>query len=108
MKFDGRMTVEIRSDGPIRLLAVDYMSDSKMRGYASVDRDRVFEPKPLSFGCSCSGSRALAVLRRISATEIEDFVVDGEIEVICQFCNRRQVFTPEEVLASEEGERRDH
>ena len=41
LKFDGRMTVETRGDGPIRLIAVDYMSDGQMRGYASYDAERV-------------------------------------------------------------------
>lgn len=245
LKFDGRLTVETRGDGPIRLIAVDYMSDGRMRGYASYDADRVneqaatraaqaspvphlignglmaltvdqgkgvelyqglvsldgatlsdcahnyfqqseqidtalklavshrdgawragaitmqrlaelgpgdtaivsadreddwrravallssatgdeltdpglsthtllwrlfhedgvrvYETKDLSFGCSCSDERALAVLRRIPATEMDDLVVDGVVEVICQFCNRRQTFTPDEIATSHEG-----
>ncbi|MEM7122810.1 MAG: Hsp33 family molecular chaperone HslO [Pseudomonadota bacterium] len=43
LKFDGRMTAETRGDGPIRLLAVDFMSDGRMRGYASFDRERIAE-----------------------------------------------------------------
>jgi len=43
LKFDGRLTAETRGDGPVRLLAVDFMSDGRMRGYASFDRDRVGE-----------------------------------------------------------------
>ncbi|MDA0218525.1 MAG: Hsp33 family molecular chaperone HslO [Proteobacteria bacterium] len=243
LKFDGRMTVETRGDGPIRLIAVDYMSSGQMRGYASYDAERVaaaqgtsagpvprlignglmaltidqgpqtelyqglvslegatladcahnyfrqseqidtalklavahregswragaltmqriaelgagdtpvlsadreddwrkavallstatseeltdpglssetllyrlfhedgvrvYERKDVSFGCTCSEQRAMAVLRRIPATEIDDLLVDGVVEVVCQFCNRRQVFTPEEIATRDEGE----
>jgi len=245
LKFDGRMTAEVRADGPVRLLAVDYTSDGRMRGYAGFDRERVaaemddpatrlspvphllgkglmaltvdqggdtelyqgiveldgatladcahryfqqsdqidtalklaverrggawragaitmqrlaelgpgdepiataereddwrkgvallgsatsdeltdpqlsahrllyrlfhedgvrvYRTKELSFGCTCSEKRALAVLRRIPATELEHLVVDGIVEVVCQFCNRRQVFTPAEIAATHEG-----
>lgn len=243
LKFDGRMTVETRGDGPIRLIAVDYMSDGQMRGYASYDAERVaqaadgaaagpvprlignglmaltvdqgadtelyqglvslegatladcahnyfrqseqidtalklavdhrdggwkagaitmqriaelgagdmpvlsgdrednwrkavallssatadeltdpalatntllyrlfhedgvrvYEARDVRFGCSCSQQRAMAVLRRIPATEIDDLLIDGVVEVVCQFCNRRQVFTPEEIAMGDEG-----
>lgn len=43
LKFEGRMTAETRGDGPIRLLAVDFMSDGQMRGYASFDAERLAE-----------------------------------------------------------------
>jgi molecular chaperone Hsp33 len=59
---------------------------------------RVFDARPVRFGCSCSDARALAVLRRMPATDIEDLTVDGVLEVICQFCNRTQIFTPEDVM----------
>jgi len=58
---------------------------------------RVFEPRGIRFGCSCSDERAMAVLCRMSATQIDDLAVDGVLEVICQFCNRAQTFTPEQV-----------
>lgn len=243
LKFDGRMTVETRGDGPIRLIAVDYMSDGQMRGYASYDAERVaqaadgsaagpvphlignglmaltvdqgpdtelyqglvslegatladcahnyfrqseqidtalklavdhrdggwkagaitmqriaelgagdtpvlsgdreddwrkavallssatadeltdpalatntllyrlfhedgvrvYEARDVRFGCSCSEQRAMAVLRRIPAEEIDELLIDGVVEVVCQFCNRRQVFTPEEIAMGDEG-----
>ena len=246
LKFEGRMTAETRGDGPIRLLAVDFMSDGKMRGYASfdaqrvaeaeaagglaespvprligagllaltvdqgpetelyqgivqldgatlaecahsyfqqsdqidtalklaverrddgwragaismqrlaelgpgdqpvlpIDREdnwrtamallgtatpaeltdpelsdhkllyrlfheqgvRVFDARSICFGCSCSDERALAVLRRMPATEIEDLAIDGVLEVICQFCNRTQNFTPQYIMNPAPGE----
>jgi len=68
------------------------------------DGVRVYETRDLSFGCSCSEQRALAVLGRIPATEIDELLIEGVVEVVCQFCNRRQTFTPEEIAAQREGE----
>ncbi len=59
---------------------------------------RVFDARPISFGCSCSDERALAVLRNMPAAEIEDLAIDGVLEVICQFCNRTQHFTPQFIM----------
>ena len=58
---------------------------------------RVHEPKDVRFACSCSQTRALTMLRRLPADSIDEYVVDGEIEVVCKFCNRRQIFTPGDV-----------
>ena len=58
---------------------------------------RVHAPRDVRFGCTCSDERTLAVLRRMPAESVDEFVVSGEIEVICKFCNRRQSFTPDEV-----------
>jgi molecular chaperone Hsp33 len=243
LKFDGRLTAETRGDGPVRLLAVDFMSDGRMRGYASFDRERVaeiersgleslnsvphllgsgvlvltvdqgpdmeiyqgivsldgvtladtahryfqqsdqidsavklavarqgdtwragaltmqrlaelgpgdvpitsaerednwrkavvllstatgdemtdpeldsnrllyrlfhedgvrvYDRRPVRFECTCSDDRALAVLRSMPRAELEDMVVDGTIEVTCQFCNRTQGFTLDDIEASE-------
>ncbi len=58
---------------------------------------RVHEPRDVRFACSCSHTRALTMLRGLPAGSIDDYVVDGEIEVVCKFCNRRQVFSPGDV-----------
>ena len=59
---------------------------------------RVHEPRDVRFACSCSHTRALTMLRGLPADSIDDYVVDGAIEVVCKFCNRRQVFSPAEVM----------
>ena len=58
---------------------------------------RVHKPRNVRFACSCSYTRALTMLRGLPADRVEDYVVDGEIEVVCKFCNRRQVFSPRDV-----------
>jgi molecular chaperone Hsp33 len=65
---------------------------------------RVFDSRRIAFGCNCSDERALAVLRRMPATEIEDLAIDGVLEVICQFCNRTQHFSPSDIMNPPEEE----
>ncbi|MCW0203294.1 MAG: Hsp33 family molecular chaperone HslO [Rhodanobacter thiooxydans] len=55
---------------------------------------RLFEPRPLAFGCSCSRARVTAMLRSLGRDEVEAALAarDGEIEVICEFCAQHYHF----------------
>jgi len=55
---------------------------------------RLFEPRPLAFGCSCSRERVAAMLRSLGRDEVEATLdeQDGRIEVHCEFCAQRYEF----------------
>lgn len=55
---------------------------------------RLFEPRQLAFGCSCSRQRVGAMLRSLGRDEVEAALQarDNEIEVICEFCAQRYHF----------------
>ncbi|MEP7185508.1 MAG: Hsp33 family molecular chaperone HslO, partial [Rhodanobacter sp.] len=55
---------------------------------------RLFEPRQLAFGCSCSRDRVSAMLRSLGRDEVEAALQarDDEIEVICEFCAQRYHF----------------
>jgi molecular chaperone Hsp33 len=58
---------------------------------------RVFDPMPLEERCTCSAERIEAMLRdNFTAEERQDMVVDGEIEVVCEFCSADYHFKPHE------------
>ena len=58
---------------------------------------RVFDPMPLEERCTCSAERIEAMLRdNFTAEERADMVVDGEIEVVCEFCSADYHFKPHE------------
>lgn len=58
---------------------------------------RIFEPMPLEERCTCSVERIEAMLREnFSAEERAEMVVDGEIEVVCEFCSADYHFHPHE------------
>ena len=54
---------------------------------------RVFEPKPVYFRCSCSPERVAGMLRMLGRDEVRSVIAErGEVEVRCEFCNRRYAF----------------
>jgi molecular chaperone Hsp33 len=55
---------------------------------------RAYRAVPLHSYCSCSEARVEDLLRRFSAEELADMVVDGEVAVTCEFCNSRYLFDP--------------
>ena len=62
------------------------------------DGVRVFDPAPLVHGCRCSRERIFAVLRNLSADDIDHaFDDDKLIKVNCEFCNRDYEFNEEEI-----------
>lgn len=54
---------------------------------------RVFEAKPVYFRCSCSPERVVGMLRMLGRDEVRGVIAErGEVEVRCEFCNRRYAF----------------
>jgi molecular chaperone Hsp33 len=54
----------------------------------------IYEPKSLSFGCTCSQERVEGMLRALGREEVESTLDDrnGEIEVVCEFCATKYIF----------------
>ncbi len=56
---------------------------------------RVFEPQPVSFGCTCSAERVRQSLSIYSAKDIEYMTTDvGIVTADCQFCGAHYEFDP--------------
>jgi molecular chaperone Hsp33 len=50
---------------------------------------RLFEPRPVSFRCSCSSERVSAMLRMLGYDEVRSILEERDtVEVTCEFCNR--------------------
>lgn len=63
---------------------------------------RVFSPVALEERCTCSAERIEAMLRdNFSAEERQEMVIDGEIEVVCEFCSADYHFRPHELEETE-------
>ncbi|MGQ4879641.1 Hsp33 family molecular chaperone HslO [Billgrantia sp. LNSP4103-1] len=61
---------------------------------------RVFEPKPLQFGCTCSRERIGDALLTLGADELRDVLAEqGEIETQCHFCHTYYRFSESEIEA---------
>jgi len=55
---------------------------------------RAYRAVPLKSYCGCSRGRVEDLLKRFSAEELAEMVVDGEVWVTCEFCNTRYHFDP--------------
>jgi molecular chaperone Hsp33 len=58
------------------------------------EKVRAFRAVPIKGYCSCSEARVEELLRRFSAEDLAEMVVDGEVWVTCEFCNNRYRFDP--------------
>ncbi|MEQ8445678.1 MAG: Hsp33 family molecular chaperone [Pelagibacterium sp.] len=55
---------------------------------------RVFEPQPLVERCTCSAERVEQMINDFTAEDRAEMVVDGQIEVVCEFCSTHYHFNP--------------
>ncbi|WP_111413893.1 Hsp33 family molecular chaperone HslO [Billgrantia lactosivorans] len=61
---------------------------------------RVFEPKPLRFGCTCSRQRIGDALLTLGGDELREVLAEqGEIETQCHFCHTHYRFSRREIEA---------
>jgi molecular chaperone Hsp33 len=64
------------------------------------DDVRAFRARTPRFGCSCSRERVAGVLRLLGKAEVDSILAErGNVEVDCEFCNRRYAFDPAEASA---------
>ncbi len=61
---------------------------------------RLFDPRALQFGCSCSRERSSRALISLGQADAEALVQEhgGQVEIDCQFCNERYLFDAADVL----------
>jgi molecular chaperone Hsp33 len=65
------------------------------------DDVRAFRPRAVTFACSCSRERVTRALRIAGLAEIESILAErGSVEITCEFCNRRYIFSPPEARAA--------
>lgn len=50
------------------------------------DGVRVFQPRPISVGCRCSRGKVEDILRSLGRESVEDYKVEGEVVMTCEFC----------------------
>ncbi len=57
----------------------------------------VYDAQSLSVGCRCSRERIEKILLSMSITDRADMIEGGVASVHCQFCNKSEIFTPQEL-----------
>lgn len=53
---------------------------------------------PLKWYCRCSKDNFARSIRLLKESDIDDLIKDGQIETVCQFCNRKYVFNKPELI----------
>lgn len=59
LKFEGRLSLQTKSDGPVSMLVADFFSPGSVRAYARFDHDRVMKAKEYSSGKKLSVNELL-------------------------------------------------
>jgi molecular chaperone Hsp33 len=62
---------------------------------------RVFDAMPIVDRCTCSRERIGDMFKTFDPDEVKEMVVDGKIEVTCEFCSTHYEFDPAEVAKPE-------
>lgn len=57
---------------------------------------RVYPASEVKDECQCSRDKLFSVLSQMEKQDLSENVIDGEIEIICEFCSTKHIFTPDE------------
>ncbi len=60
------------------------------------DGVRVYDPSPAHFACTCNREKIAGVLSQYTREDLEDMIVDGAVEVSCDFCRAKYRFELDE------------
>ena len=75
-------------------------AEERLQAWFPHDDLRLFAARPARSRCSCSPERVAKALCIAGAAEVESILDErGEVEVTCEFCNRRYTFAPEAARA---------
>ena len=60
----------------------------------------ILEQSPVEYRCGCSRERMEGALCVLDRSELEEMIAEGEdIEMGCDLCGRKQIFTPQDLRA---------
>jgi molecular chaperone Hsp33 len=80
-------------------LAPDLHSNDLLMRLFHEEGVTVYDPVSISKGCRCSQERVENVLLSLSDEERQECIKDGKVEMTCEFCSKKYVFTADEVNA---------
>jgi molecular chaperone Hsp33 len=87
-----RLTALIETTEADELLDPGLAAERLIYRLYNEDGARVFEPGRFMFNCTCSRDRIERLLGTFTAEEINDMLVDGRVEVKCEFCSETYDF----------------
>ena len=91
-----RAAILLETVKPDELLDPLISSEELLYRLFNEDGVRVFAPKTAHFACTCSREKVAGVLAQYTRADIEDMIVDGAVEVSCDFCRQQYRFELDE------------
>ncbi len=72
---------------------LELSSTEIMKRLYHAEEVQVFSPEPLAFRCTCSEQRVVAMILQLGLDEARDILaVQGQFEVVCEYCSRAYRF----------------
>jgi len=84
------------------LLSIGCTPEDMIRKVAKGLDVEILESHPVSFHCTCSREKVGRMLTGLPAKDFTEILQDPQTEVHCQYCNKKYIFTPEELKALKE------
>lgn len=81
------------------LLDADLSAGGLLYRLFNEDGVRIFEPTPIQRRCSCEHERLKRIVASFSEDDQAHMVVDGQVVMTCEYCNRDWTFTADEIAA---------
>jgi molecular chaperone Hsp33 len=94
-----RVRIMMKSVKAEELLDPDLSNEDLLLRLFHEDGVRVYESKSLEHKCRCSREKVVSTLKSFPKDEVLDLIVDGSVEVKCEFCNSTYNFDEKEVNA---------
>ena len=91
-----RVVTLLASTRDTELLDSNISGDDLLFRLFHEDGVRIFQPTRLQPGCRCSMDRAERILAQLPEKELEDFAVDNNLIVTCEFCDTSYTFALEQ------------
>ena len=94
----GRVAALLATVETTELIGPHLAPDALLYRLFHEETPRVYDPRKVAFGCTCSAERVQAALEQYSSEDISHMITDdGKVTADCQFCGALYVFDPEEV-----------
>jgi len=91
-----RATILMRTAEEIELIGPTVQPTELLVRLFHEESPRVFDPQPVTFGCSCSEDKVRQSLSIYSASDIGHMTTpEGTVTADCQFCGSHYVFAPQ-------------
>lgn len=83
---------------PISSLLADGLTPKDIIQLLSDNTANILDSKDINYHCDCSKERFLNGIKSLGNKEISEMIDDGkDIEITCNFCNKKYIFTPDDL-----------